>query len=92
MLVLTKSCTRPPYPPITRGMLENGRGGTLERTLRLEEPSPLVKAPNEIDDSCMRPLQCHCTMQAKPKEDLRSPLLSKPCYHNDEQNCRLVDV
>jgi hypothetical protein len=29
-------------------MLENGRGGTLERTLNLEEPSPLVKARLEI--------------------------------------------
>jgi hypothetical protein len=40
-------------------MLENGRGGTLERTPTLEEPSPLVKARLERDDSCMRPLQCH---------------------------------
>jgi len=37
-------------------MLENGRGGTLERTLSLEEPSPLVKAFLEIDDTSMRPL------------------------------------
>ncbi len=79
MLVSTKSCTRPLYPPITRGMLENGRGHTLERTLRLEEPSPLVKARVEIDDTSLRPLQCHCKKQAKPKEKLRSPLLSKPC-------------
>jgi hypothetical protein len=78
MLVSTKSCTRPPYPPITRSMLENGRRGTLERTPSLEEPSPLVKAHLEIDEACMRPLQCHCKKQAKPKEDLQSPLLSKP--------------
>jgi len=60
----------PPYPTITRSMLKNGRGGTLERTLSLEEPSPLVKAHLEIDDAYMRPLQCHCKKQAKPKEDL----------------------
>jgi hypothetical protein len=61
-------------------MLENGRGGTLKTTLSLEEPSlSLVKARLEIDDACMRPLQCHCKKQAKPKEDLWSPLLSKPC-------------
>ncbi len=58
-------------------MLENGRGGTLERTPTLEEPSPLVKARLEIDDACMRPLQCHCKKQAKPEEDLWSPLLFK---------------
>jgi hypothetical protein len=34
-------------------MLKNGRGGTLERTLSLEEPSPLVKAHLEIDDGHM---------------------------------------
>jgi hypothetical protein len=56
MLVSTKSCTGATYPPITRGMLENGTGGTLERTLRLEEPSPLVKPRLEIDDTSMRPL------------------------------------
>jgi len=56
-----------------------GRGGTLERTLSFEEASPLVKARLEIDDACMRPLQCHCKKQAKPKEYLWSPLLSKPC-------------
>jgi hypothetical protein len=33
----------PPYTTITRSMLKNGRGGTLERTLSLEELSPLVK-------------------------------------------------
>jgi hypothetical protein len=33
--------------------LENGKGGTLERTLSLEEPSPLAKAHLEIDDACM---------------------------------------
>jgi len=43
----------PPYRPITRSMLENVRGGTLERTLSLEEPSPLVKARLEIDHACM---------------------------------------
>jgi hypothetical protein len=60
-------------------MLKNGRGGRLERTLSLEEHSPLVNAGLEIDDACMCPLQCHCKKQAKPKEDLWSPLLSKPC-------------
>ncbi len=65
-------------------MLQNGRGGTLEKTPTLEEPSPLVKVHLEIDESCMRPLQCHRKKQAKPKEDLWSTLLSKPCKHNDE--------
>ncbi len=88
MLVSKKSCTRPPYH--TRSMLENGRGGTLERTIRLEEPSPLVKARLEKDDTCMRPSQCHCKKKAKPKKDLWSPLLSKPCQYNDEKNCQLL--
>jgi hypothetical protein len=57
-----------PDPPIARSIVENGRGGTLERTLSLEEPSPLVKAGLEIDDACMSPLQCHCKKQAKLKE------------------------
>jgi hypothetical protein len=33
-----------------------------------------VKARLEIGDTCLRPLQCHCKKQAKPKEDLQSPL------------------
>jgi hypothetical protein len=64
--------------------LENGRGDTLEKTHTLEEPSSLVKARLEIDESCMRPLQCHRKKQAKPKEDLWSPFLSKPREHNNE--------
>jgi hypothetical protein len=63
-------------------MLENGRGCTLERTLRLEEPSPLVKARLEIDDTCFGPLQCHCKKQAKPKEDLHTAILYNESKHN----------